>query len=79
MKGVLIALLFTGQTTLIPFEYKGIDYTGDGTVDAEEQVLSCSYRAEKLYEDLAQHSWTDPRGQGFYLKDGTGTLQGHIC
>jgi len=32
-----------------------------------------------MYEELATHSWEDPRGQGWYLEDGTGTLQGHIC
>ena len=79
MKGLLIILLFTGKTVLVPFEYEGIDYTGDGIVDSEEQVLSCSIGAEKQYLNLAEHSWTDPRGAGFYLKDGTGTLQGHIC
>ena len=79
MKGLLIVLLFTGQTTFVPFTYEGIDYTGDGIIDAEEQVLSCSTRAEKHYLDLAEHSWEDPRGHGHYLKDGTGTIQGHIC
>jgi len=79
MKGLLIVLLFTGKTVLVPFEYEGIDYTGDGIVGPEEQVLSCSDKAEKIYEDIAEHSWTDARGQGWYLKDGTGTLQGHIC
>ena len=79
MKGFLIVLLFTGQTTFVPFEYEGIDYTLDGIIDAEEQVLACSYRAEKVYQALAEHSWDDPRGHGFYLKDGTGTIQGHVC
>ena len=79
MKGLLIVLLLTGKTAFVPFEYEGIDYVGDGTIDAEELVLSCSARAEELYNEIAQHSWTDPRGQGWYLKDGSGTLQGHIC
>jgi hypothetical protein len=79
VKGVLIALLFTGKMSFIPFDYTGRDYDMDGTIDTQEQALACSEQAELLYPDLAEHSWTDPRGQGWYLKDGTGTLQGHIC
>ena len=79
MKGVLIALLFTGKITFIPFTYTGLDYDMDGTVDSQEQAIACSEQAEKVYSDIAEHSWTDPRGQGWYLQDGTGTLQGHIC
>ena len=45
----------------------------------EEIVISCSERAEELRDEISTHSWDDPRGQGFYLKDGTGTIQGHIC
>ena len=45
----------------------------------EEIVISCSERAEELRDEIAEHSWDDPRGHGFYLKDGTGTIQGHIC
>jgi len=78
-QGVLLVLLFTGQLTYMPFNYEPIDYTGDGAFDTEEIALSCSFRAEKLYLELAEHSWDDPRGQGWYLKDGSGTLQGHIC
>ena len=79
MKGILLALTFSGKLFFIPFTYVGIDYDQNGTVDPEEQVLSCSLWAEKQYWDLAEHSWDDPRGQGWYLKDGSGTLQGHIC
>lgn len=79
MKGILLALTFSGKLFFIPFTYVGIDYDYNGTVDPQEQVLSCSEWAEKQYQDLAEHSWNDPRGQGWYLKDGSGTLQGHIC
>ena len=79
MKGVLLALTFSGKLFFIPFDYTGIDYDMNGSIDTDEQVLSCSVQADKFYQDLAEHSWEDPRGQGWYLKDGSGTLQGHIC
>ena len=41
--------------------------------------MSCYERAEELREQISNHSWTDPRGHGWYLEDGTGTLQGFIC
>ena len=47
-----------------------------------EIVLSCSDRAEELYEEIAEHHWHkegDPKRHGYYLKDGSGTIQGHIC
>ena len=34
---------------------------------------------QKKQLEISAHSWTDPRGQSWYLFDGTGTLQGHIC
>lgn len=79
MKGWLIVLLFTGKTTLIPFDFILKDYDGSKGFTGTEVVLSCSERAEELYEEIAEHSWTDPRGNGYYLKDGIGTIQGHIC
>jgi len=79
MKGLLIVLLFSGQTVFLPFTYTGTDYDMDGSVSPEEQVLACDERAEALYHDLADHSWDEVRGQGWYLKDESGTLQGHIC
>ena len=79
MKGALIVLLFAGTTELKPFTYTPQDYDMDSTISPEEIVLSCSEEAERLYPVLAEHSWTDPRGQGWYLRDRTGTLQGSIC
>lgn len=79
MKGWLIVLLLSGQTQMMSFNYEPKDYDGIKGITSDEIVLSCSERAEELYLEIADHSWTNPRGQGWYLKDGTGTLQGHIC
>ena len=73
MKGIILILLFTGE-----LEYRSFDYEPKGTTN-EEIVIACSDRAEELRDQISTHSWDDPRGQGFYLKDGTGTIQGHIC
>jgi hypothetical protein len=82
MKGVLLILLFTGEMTTHSFTYTPWDWDGDGKISATEQVLSCSETAEQLYEELADHHWHvegDPKRQGYYLKSGKGTIQGHIC
>jgi len=79
LKGILIVLLFSGQLEYKSFEYQPRDWDGDKGITNEEIVLSCSERAEELYEEIADHSWDNPRGQGWYLKDGSGTLQGHVC
>jgi hypothetical protein len=82
MKGALIVLLFTGQTALVPFDYEPKDYDGSKGFTDTEIVLSCGDRAESLYPEIAEHHWSKdgkPNSQGWYLKDGTGTLQGHIC
>ena len=82
MKGALIVLLFTGQTALVPFDYEPKDYDGSKGFTDTEIVLSCSDRAESLYPEIADHYWSKddkPNTQGWYLKDGSGTLQGHIC
>ena len=76
LKGYLIILLFTGQTYLKPFDYNS---TRLWFPTDDEKIVACSERAEELREQLSTHSWNDPRGQGWYLKDGTGTFQGHIC
>jgi len=73
LKGIILILLFTGE-----LEYRSFEYEPMGTTN-EEIVISCSKRAEELRDEISTHSWDDPRGQGFYLKDGTGTIQGHIC
>ena len=79
MKGALIVLLFSGTTELKPFTYTPSDLDQDRIIAPEEVVLACSEEAERLYPTIAEHSWEDPRGQGWYLLDGTGTLQGSIC
>jgi len=60
----------------MPFDYNStrLWFPTDG-----EKIVACSERAEELYEEIATHSWNDPRGQGWYLKNGKGTLQGYIC
>ena len=79
MKGAILVLLFTGQIEYLSFNYEPRDWDGAKGFTNEEIVLSCSERAEEVYEEIAKHSWNNPKGQGYYLKDGTGTIQGHIC
>jgi hypothetical protein len=79
MKGTLIILLLTGQTLLEPFAFEPREFDGVKGFSNDEILVACWERAEELYFELAEHSWEDPRGQGWYLKDGRGTIQGHIC
>ena len=73
-KGVLIVLLFTGGIEVRPFDYTtGLDATAD------ERVMACSTQADVARSETSTHSWDDPRGHGFYLNDGTGTVVGSIC
>ena len=76
MKGIILILLFTGE-----LEYRAFDYSSTKLLfpTDDEKVLACSERAEQIREQISTHSWNDPRGQGYYLKDGTGTFQGYIC
>jgi len=76
VKGVLLILLFTGELEYRAFSY---DSTKLWFLTDDEKVMACSERAEQITDEIATHSWTDPRGHGYYLKDGTGTIQGHIC
>ena len=73
MKGIILVLLFTGE-----LEYRSFDYEPQGTTN-EEIVISCSQRADEVRDEISTHSWDDPRGHGWYLEDGSGTIQGHIC
>ena len=73
MKGIILVLLFTGE-----LEYRSFDYETKGSTN-EEIVIACSERAEEVRDEIAVHSWDDPRGHGWYLEDGSGTIQGHIC
>lgn len=79
MKGVFLILLFTGSLTTHSFEYKPRDWDGDNKIDPTEIVLSCSETADLIRGKIATHSFTDPRGQGWYLHSGAGTVVGHIC
>ena len=76
---MLIILLFSGQVQFKEFEYQPSDFDGTKGFTDTEIVLSCSEEAERQYDLLGAHSWDDPRGQSWYLFDGTGTIQGHIC
>lgn len=63
---VLLILLFSGEVILPSFSFEGT-------------VHECLAYADELRVILSEHSWDDPRGQAWYLKDGTGTFQGHYC
>ena len=67
-------LLLTGQ-----LEYRSFDYEPHLGTTPEEIVMACSERAEEVRDEISTHTWDDPRGHGWYLKDGSGTIQGHIC
>ena len=42
-------------------------------------LLECEDFAEAHREAIATFSWNDPRGSSWFLNDGRGTFQGHIC
>tara|TARA_Y100000590_G_C15298118_1_gene855189 strand:+ start:81 stop:323 length:243 start_codon:yes stop_codon:yes gene_type:complete len=42
-------------------------------------LLECGDFADAHREAIATHSFYNPKGQAWYLNDGTGTWQGHIC
>jgi hypothetical protein len=45
----------------------------------EATINDCFNYARMYIETVSTHSWTDPRGHGHYLNNGTGTIQGFIC
>ena len=55
------------------------DYTASLDSSPDERVIACSRQAEIARNLIATHSWDDPRGHGYYLNDGTGTVIGSIC
>ena len=73
-KGVIIVLLFTGGLEMRPFDYYAFLDAGP-----DERVIACSDQADLVRNSIATHSWDDPRGHGYYLNDGTGTVIGSIC
>ena len=79
LKGYLIILRFTGQTTFAPFYYTATERDGEQGISSDEIVMACSERANEIRKELAEHRWDDPRGQGWYIRDGQGTIQGSIC
>ena len=58
----------------------------DGTLLQERYDLSrpmtlfeCGDFAEAHREAIATFNWDDPRGSAWFLNDGSGTWQGHMC
>ena len=69
MKVIILVLLFNGD--LEQREYK-----------INPKRTTCSTFAEQYYNEKATHHWEingDISKNGYYLKDGTGTLQCYIC
>ena len=42
-------------------------------------LMECSDFAEAHKKAIATFSWDDPRGSSWFLNNGNGTWQGHIC
>lgn len=67
MKVTLLLLLFNG--TMIQATLPTIFKT----------LVECSNHADTWRESNSSHSFDDPRGQGWYLDNGKGTMQGYYC
>ena len=65
---VILVLLFNGDLVKEPLHLPSVSSVND-----------CFNYAEMYIETITTHSYDDPRGQGFYLNDGRGTVQGFIC
>ena len=65
---VILVLLFNGDLLKEPLHFP-----------SSVSVHDCFDYAQKYIETITTHSYDDPRGQGFYLNDGRGTVQGFIC
>ena len=75
---VILILLFNGDVF-----YQQINFTPP--ID----LMDCLAFGDAYREVMATHSWGDQHGaptfkfdgmrQGWYLKDGRGTVQGHFC
>ena len=65
---IVLVLLFDGTLVKDKFE-----------LPIAMSVHECLDFSEKYRETIATHSWEDPRGQGYYLNNGKGILQGFIC
>jgi|TARA_Y200000002_G_C22285663_1_gene498268 hypothetical protein len=42
-------------------------------------LFECGDFADAHREAIATFDWNDPRGSAWFLNDGRGTWQGHIC
>ena len=65
---VILVLLFNGDLVKEPLPLPLVNSVND-----------CFNYAEMYIETITTHSYDDPRGQGLYLNDGRGTVQGFIC
>jgi len=65
---VILVLLFNGNLVKEPLHLQSL-----------VSVSDCFGYARMHIDAITTHSYDDPRGQGFYLNDGRGTVQGFIC
>ena len=65
---VILVLLFNGDLVKEPLH-----------LPLGSSVNDCFNYAEMHIKTITTHSYDDPRGQGLYLNDGRGTVQGFIC
>ena len=65
---MLLLLSFDGQMIKEVFEFA-----------RPMTLMECGDFADAHREAIATFSWDDPRGSGWFLNDGRGTWQGHIC
>ena len=65
---IILVLLFDGTLLKEPLHFQ-----------VEVSVHDCLAYGDMQRKAIAAHSWDDPRGSGWYLNDGRGTVQGFIC
>jgi hypothetical protein len=65
---VILVLLFNGDLVKEPL-----------LLPSSVSVHDCFNYARMHIDSITTHSYDDPRGQGLYLNDGRGTVQGFIC
>jgi len=65
---VILVLLFNGDLVKEPLP-----------LPSASSVNDCFNYARTYIETITTHNYDDPRGQGLYLNDGRGTVQGFIC
>jgi len=79
MKYILIMVVLTFGGNL---EYRKYEFINTGKSDIE-LILECSDYADVIRDQISYHTWNyknqGAESQGWYLKDNTGMLIGHIC